>query len=104
MFFHLLHVSLANGYILYKKDENPGDYNSFYESIIRALLGSKKQEKNNKSEHDIQYISTDYDNRHKQMRCIVCKTGRTIYMCSKCLNGKAFLCIPNCYNNFHYNK
>lgn len=116
VFFHLLQISMLNSYVIFKENVRVKTiYSEYYESVIKSLLGEGKRKKFKEEvkvkdsqhymKHDIQYIfSPNFDiKKHKQMRCVNCKNKKTIWRCSRCLDGKAYLCIPDCYNFFHNN-
>jgi len=99
VFFHLIHISIYNAYVIYRKRNPKTTFNFFYEYIILKLLGSKKEKSNNNKIHNIKYID---ELTKKRQRCFECKK-KTSWCCTVCDDSPVYLCIPDCYNDYHKN-
>jgi len=99
VFFHFIHVSIYNAFILYKNKFKNTKFKQFYEDIVTMLLGYDTKNKKIKAIHNIKYIDTE---KKTQQRCVRCKK-KTVWCCTVCLNSPVYLCLPKCYNIYHYN-
>lgn len=101
VFYQLIQTSIFNAFIIYNKSNKKAKMKitTFYESIIIRLIGSKVQKNNSHKIHNIEYIDRDKKTRQ---RCVQCKEKRkTSWCCTVCLDSPVYLCIPDCYNDYH---